>query len=1044
MKLRILQYLILFSVSLLAFSCADNELFESSDPVVVPPVPEGKARINLYTNVDYFQKPTSRAAIDEDKVNNLPWVFVFNNITSPSNTTFKEVKQAELIDGKTVVELSESTTAVRVLVVANAPATFWNRSTLAHVAFDETNLTTALTGKDYATAVNTILYSPKLLAPLTASPYDGDYLPMSGKYDLTSVASDGNIGTTETPVALTRIVAKTTVINSQSDFTVEGLGAINTRACGRLYQEGSTLPNTTDTGKMNYINSSDEIIAVIDAANNVDNALYLYESAAADGVALILKGKHGASASKYYKLQFRSSADGKVVDIKRNHWYKFKISYLSESMGYDNVTGAISGNFANAELIIEDMNVHDIVSNGKFYLGVSNSEFIHFGDVIDREEYIDLMSNTNKHNPINPEKHVITTVYTDAEAVGITDISIHAEVGGKSVNPGDIDIRINDINGVSIDPSNPIIPIPGTSFDLCLFSIKDYIAEFSLRIKIEDTTGSGFIEKVVACSLKPYLTPRGGAYLLGNDYVNAKVKDGKGNASDNWLTLSTSDTGTGVTEITHGDSPSSVYLKFTQNASTVAYTENLTDNMGTKFYNWVRDRRRRNAEVFLFRANGKGRTKVTADQTYLSYQMTNVDVGKPTVAYASKNYIGAFWRHDQRGERLITLPARGESKKVGRGEAGKWKAKVIKGDFIVLDTQESRPDKVGSEIEINEAEANLVSGSSKEVSGTAVMGNADNDGTPIYFRIGLTSTLASEDTEPRYGIIEIQYNDYSKTSRMYIRQGEKAVNMIVGSFRTPGDIRIPAGFSPYNITATKDADILAVRDAGLSGFKPSGGVTFTQFPSQIGYLFKWGGTTAYYPFTTLPTGTWTDTRGPINSSTGQATLQTPCPTGWLTLDHGRDIYPLLDRGTTSEKKLSYTEYGYYADGYTDRLKKFNIGTLNGMSLGTITYFPPQTAAQYNNPTERQTASMFFSTPPVIIEVEPNKPEIRLIGDRIPIVEFTNNNHLLFTVIGGSQRVNPTLVSHSYYSGLASSGYKGATMVFRCVKTPVPYKNPANP
>ncbi|NDV66111.1 hypothetical protein [Bacteroides sp. 224] len=1024
MKLRILQYFILFSVSLLAFSCADNELLENSESVL-PPVPEGKARINLYTNVDYFQKPTSRAAIDESQINNQPWVFVFSGTADTSK--FKEVKQAKLMNGKTVVELSTSTAAVRVLVVANAPATFWNISTSKSVAFDASNLATVLAGKSYAQAVNTILYSPKLLAAPTASPYDGGYLPMSGKYNLTSVTDDSNIGTTELPVELTRVVAKTTVINSQSGFTVEGLGAINTRACGRLYQEGSTIPTASVTGKMNYINSSDEIIAVIDAANNVDNALYLYESAAAEGVALILKGKHGTNASKYYKLQFKSSADGKVVDIKRNHWYKFNISSISESTGYKTVGEAIAGRFANVELVIEDMGSHDMIDNGKFYLGVSNSEFIHFGDVIENDELTELVTKA-----IDLEKHVITTVYTDAQAVGITKMSICAEVGGKSVNTGDIDIRINDVDGASISSD---MSIPGTSFDLCLFSIKDYIAEFNLRIKIEDTTGSGFIEKVVTCSLKPYLTPRGGTYSLGEDYINAKVKDGKGNASANWLTLSTSDTGTGVTEITHGDSPSSVYLKFTENISTEAFAV-FDNNMNDKFYDWIRGKRRRNAEVFLFRANGKGRTKVTADQTYLSYQMANADVGKPIIAFTSKNYIGAFWRHDQRGERLITLPARGESKKVGRGEAGKWKAKVIKGDFIVLDTQESRPDKVGSEIGLYDAEANLISGSSKEVSGTAVMGNADNDGTPIYFRIGLTSKLASENTEPRYGIVEIQYNDYSKTSRLYIRQGEKPVNKIVYPY-VHHDGRKPGRFSPYNITATNDADIQAVYDAGLSGFKPSGGVTFTQFPSQIGYLFKWGGKTAYYPFTTLPTtGKWTDTRGPIDVVGGQATSHTPCPTGWVTTDFGRDIWPLKEYGaTTSEKIISFTEYGYYADGYTDRLKKFNMGTFNGMGLGTIIFFPPLSKNDYNNPSDRQMAATFLSAPSVMVELIPDEPEISLVSKFYPVVESFDGHDRLWIALGGSQRPVPLNAWHNSYSGPSSSGYKGGTMVYRCVKTP---------
>jgi uncharacterized repeat protein (TIGR02543 family) len=121
-------------------------------------------------------------------------------------------------------------------------------------------------------------------------------------------------------------------------------------------------------------------------------------------------------------------------------------------------------------------------------------------------------------------------------------------------------------------------------------------------------------------------------------------------------------------------------------------------------------------------------------------------------------YVGAFWRNDQTGERLIRIPVGNSA-----GNLGNWSAVVVDGDFIIMDKEVTDDPNVDwATISNTPADMNIpandamyhLSGNATSVYGTVVADEA------IYFRIGLT--FVNPNSEPRYGRILLSYNNNTK------------------------------------------------------------------------------------------------------------------------------------------------------------------------------------------------------------------------------------------------------------------------------------------
>ena len=204
-------------------------------------------------------------------------------------------------------------------------------------------------------------------------------------------------------------------------------------------------------------------------------------------------------------------------------------------------------------------------------------------------------------------------------------------------------------------------------------------------------------------------------------------------------------------------------------------------------------------------------------------------------------YVGAFWKHDQTGERLIRImrPSSGKAD-------GAWTATVLVGnDWIVLDKEMTTDPNVGWRSGATEAQVhngndpgfdNLhpVNSTLTTVSGTL------SAAEPIYFRIGLKSTLPNYPAVPaRYGVVLLTYKNNSLRYRIWIRQGEGADYLMKnGDPVNSGGINsrtkcVP--FMPYNLSAKKLDDHVDI--PGTTPEKNPG--RFADYPTQTGALFHW-------------------------------------------------------------------------------------------------------------------------------------------------------------------------------------------------------------
>jgi hypothetical protein len=295
-----------------------------------------------------------------------------------------------------------------------------------------------------------------------------------------------------------------------------------------------------------------------------------------------------------------------------------------------------------------------------------------------------------------------------------------------------------------------------------------------------------------------------------------------------------------------------------------------------------------------------------------------------------RSYVGAFWKANQYGERLIRI-VRPVADPVTAID-GAWAAYVIEGeDWIILDTKEpasevtwsSDPATSGNDTGFDVA--HRVSGYATSVSGElpAVAGSA------IYFRIGLNGQYTPTEERPaRYGVVLLVCGGASpKYRRIWIRQGEGADYLIEPGYdaanypeRTKENT---FKFSPYNLTTTELSSTNQKVDL------PARGGVFVDYPSQGGAFFQYanGNRTAFYH--TVSAANWVTGTGAVWSDD----LET-CPEGWrrpkATIQGtdtqptkpGEPAYSLLPKPDQATSGGRYNNAnaaeGYYADGFFDR------------------------------------------------------------------------------------------------------------------------------
>ena len=347
--------------------------------------------------------------------------------------------------------------------------------------------------------------------------------------------------------------------------------------------------------------------------------------------------------------------------------------------------------------------------------------------------------------------------------------------------------------------------------------------------------------------------------------------------------------------------------------------------------------------VTAFNESGSAMSNVAHITGLSTFTITNPNI---------QMYVGAFWRSNERGERIIQFS-------VGNGlnNDGDWAAVVAWYDDNWNPTNTANPDGVTLAINSSplslplsdmDAENHPVTGGSQFITGTVA-----NNGT-ISFRIGLDKHFENYNavTNPaRYAVVYLSCNNGNKKYKLFIRQGEGDDYVMRPqdsgesgqSWGTPNPRPNAVKFSPYNLTdpsgktATTMTNLLTPATSG-----------FTNFPTKAGYCFIFSDVFAVSPdvpaapdlqatvtswnqnigqhsttnpywvtsWETCPSGYRRPTDGPVDAA-GNPTNTSAHGVGAVA---GSEIRQSLWLNPPSGTNLNSDNsiWGYYADGFFDR------------------------------------------------------------------------------------------------------------------------------
>ena len=393
-----------------------------------------------------------------------------------------------------------------------------------------------------------------------------------------------------------------------------------------------------------------------------------------------------------------------------------------------------------------------------------------------------------------------------------------------------------------------------------------------------------------------------------------------------------------------------------------------------------------NTLIVLPKTNNSDATQRTATISVIASGLTepisvtqDIDItNAPNTPVAANTYVGAFWRANQSGERIIRIP--------NVTNAGAWSA------FVMLyDNQWDASN--GDGILFSTSGLDAAGLSARNISWTSTTTPADaetfklTDGTPtvsgmvaangtIQFRIGLQKPFDAykPDTDPnpnpaRYAVVLLSYANNTQAQRIYIRQGEGA-DYLMRNIDTVSTGNLTSRtkcvkFSPYNTTySTMNSQV------------PYNNGTFTDYPSQAGAIFQWANDNvpryAFDPYASSPGITSWQNNFPNTFWDVLSGNNETCPSGYRRPTDGTtsasDTGPTM---TSSEMRQSLylnpqtgegsnidnSVWGYYADGFFDRRQIRTIGTGSPSSVLINDNQIAHIGRLFYNPTTN--ASLFF-------------------------------------------------------------------------------------
>ena len=701
--------------------------------------------------------------------------------------------------------------------------------------------------------------------------------------------------------------------------------------------------------------SADDPTGLYFTPGSVTNTIYTFEANAGSAAqrltttCIVVGGSYQGSGPEthFYRMDFAKTENQTTsyLPLLRNHRYGFKVRSIT-GPGFPTPEEAFTAGPVNIEANVIEWNEGDItqiVFDDQYILGVSHSRFE--------------LSN-NAHTILSTDN--ILKVFTDYPTGWTATVSTN--------------------NWLTINPTQG--PVSGQMYDMHLLAGANTGAERTACIYIKAgrltymvtvvqlPAAPGIITVTPNEWLLPHTIPSNANYNLT---ISCKKSDGTNDPNAPWtltsadpswcrLSASPSTPFSNANTSISGAGPGTLYLIAANNTSmsprtTVIYKDALPSNVVTNVIQW-------------------GNPGTITD---------NEGGGTPPVD--ATTYVGAFWRANEKGERIIRINLSANSANWGTWSAtvmwmdGRWGS----GEGVILDTNmldntslsnrgisftsASNPDAYGT------PEDYPVTGYQTTVSGQVVNGY-------ISFRIGLKSLYTPVAGHPaRYAVILLSYANTSKHQKIFLRQGEGADYLMTNSdpVSTGGlSARTKCKpFLPYNLTADNLDSQVAINGGKL-----------TLYPTQSGAFFQWTNVSIYNsrtrwawnPYTTSAASGWSDWSSSSDWSVLSATHET-CPAGYRRPNDGaitgdepctnisnselrQSLLLKPKTGYNYASEITNSLWGYYADGFFDRRQLVNgsgsqavsttvsSGSRDIAHIGRLFFNPVASSDHYN-------ASLFF-------------------------------------------------------------------------------------
>lgn len=393
-------------LSVLAVSCTKDPLEVGGRSVT----PDGRVLVSLSLSVPLSESVQTKATQDQEAQINSLYVIVFD-----AQRKLSQVPTFATLTTSWTVALAPTKTTQYIYALANL-------SDLQMTTLD--NMAVGTTYDDVRLAL--------VQSDVTADGVDSPFQMCSEELTVSEISP--TMG--QQRLELKRAVAKIDVKVATSDFELESVTLLT---AAKKY---TPLPSPVNVSP--DIWTGDDAIRyneVFATDNSIESAIYCYENEhiSASPAELLIKGKYnGASTSGYYLVQIIYN-NRSNYEIRRNCTYTVNISRVQIS-GFSSEAEAIEHGPLNemiGEIVVTDGESRDMISNGIYYLGLSNSECV----IYTSEDHDDELIATFAHNArLGVERG---TVSVEGDGLTLSGSNPFSTPDG-SVQTGDIRVNIGD------------------------------------------------------------------------------------------------------------------------------------------------------------------------------------------------------------------------------------------------------------------------------------------------------------------------------------------------------------------------------------------------------------------------------------------------------------------------------------------------------------------------------------------------------------------------------------------------------------------------